>query len=417
MWLLRSTHKHINQETLNEYLDGRLRGKDLERVEQRLADCDACRLELEELQATVAIMRQLPMETPRRSFVMSAPPPEPARSRPALALRAPNWVYAGAASVAALALAVTISVDATGGLTSDPLRVDAPVTAQAPAATAEAVTAASGAAESAPPSTSVPDDDSTSALSMAAADPTVAEETGGGAGSGASAIESAVRPSATTAPRPALSGAGGTALPEPGLASEDAGAAPPPLAAAAPTPAPPEPAVREGGGAGTAGSVSPPEPAAPPLVTPTPAASLAMGGGPDAAPTIVPPAPSATPNPTALLDTAAQAAGPTIVASAGPEPQFAAATPEATPPLEARGPDEDTSAAQIPMTEETLTTKALTNEATATASAPAGLELLAEDGGKTSVWWRVLEAAAGVLAVAFLAGLAFRWRANRRYEA
>ena len=167
MWLLRSTHKHINQETLNEYLDGRLRGKDLERVEQRLADCDACRLELEELQATVAIMRQLPLETPRRSFVMSAPPPEPARSRPALALRAPNWVYAGAASVAALALAVTISVDATGGLSSDPLRRDAAVTAPVPAATAEAVTAASGAAESAPASTSVPDDDSRSARSMA----------------------------------------------------------------------------------------------------------------------------------------------------------------------------------------------------------------------------------------------------------
>ncbi len=413
MWLLRSAHKHINQETLSEYLDGRLRGKDLERVEQRLADCDACRLELEELQATVAIMRQLPMETPRRSFVMSAPPPEPARSRPALALRAPNWVYAGAASVAALALAVTISVDATGGLTSDPLRVDAPVTAQAPAATAEAVTAASGAAESAPPSTSAPDDGSTSALSMAAADPTVAEETGGGAGSGASAIESTVRPSATTAPRPALSGAGGTALPEPGLASEDAEAAPPPLAAAAPTPAPPEPAVREGGGAGAAGSVSPPEPAAPPLVTPTPAASLAMGGGADAAPPVVPPAPSATPSPTAQLDTAAQAAGPTIAASAGPESQFTAAAPADGQALGPRS----TTGAQGTSAVETEAEKALMVESPVPVAEPAEPDLVQEDGGKTSIWWRVLEAAAGVLAVAFLAGLAFRWRANRKYEA
>ena len=67
-------------------------------------------------------MQSLPMDAPRRSFVMSAPTPMPVRAQPNLALRAPNWVYADAASVAALFLAVTISVDATGGLTSDPLR-------------------------------------------------------------------------------------------------------------------------------------------------------------------------------------------------------------------------------------------------------------------------------------------------------
>ena len=67
-------------------------------------------------------MQSLPMDAPRRSFVMSAPTPMPVRARPNLALRAPNWVYADAASVAALFLAVTISVDATGGLTSAPPR-------------------------------------------------------------------------------------------------------------------------------------------------------------------------------------------------------------------------------------------------------------------------------------------------------
>ena len=107
MWIFRSTHKHIGQDTLSEYLDGRLQGRPLERVELQLADCDACRQELDELRATVSMLQALPMEEPRRSFVMSAPPPEPARARPNLALRAPNWVYAGAASVAALAFAVT----------------------------------------------------------------------------------------------------------------------------------------------------------------------------------------------------------------------------------------------------------------------------------------------------------------------
>ena len=144
MWIFRSTHKHIGQDTLNEYLDGRLFGRPLERVEQQLGDCDACRQELEELRATVAMLQALPMEEPRRSFVMSAPPPEPARARPNIALRAPNWVYAGAASVAALALAVTISVDATGGLSSGLDNQDFAITAQAPAAESEQVTGVSG---------------------------------------------------------------------------------------------------------------------------------------------------------------------------------------------------------------------------------------------------------------------------------
>ena len=134
MWLLRTAHKHIGQGTLSEHLDGRLRGRPLERVERQLGECDACRQNLAELQATVAMTRQMPMETPRRSFVMSAPPPEPARARPNIALRAPNWVYAGAASVAALALAVTISIDATGGLSSGSLSQDTAVTASAPVA-------------------------------------------------------------------------------------------------------------------------------------------------------------------------------------------------------------------------------------------------------------------------------------------
>ena len=77
MWLLRSTHKHIAQDTLNEYLDERLQDRALETAEQQLGECDACRLELEELRATVAMMQTLPMEAPRRSFVISAPPPNP----------------------------------------------------------------------------------------------------------------------------------------------------------------------------------------------------------------------------------------------------------------------------------------------------------------------------------------------------
>ena len=201
MWLLKRTHKHIGRDTLSEYLDGRLQWGDLERVEEQLEECSSCRLELEELQATVAMIRQLPMEAPRRSFLMSAPPPEPARRRPALALRAPNWVYAGAVSVAALALAVTISLDATGGLSSDPLRRDAALTAMAPAPTLERATTTS---ESAATSASQTEGDEAVPPQLAAAAPTAAtasqtapEEQ---AAAGTPNLEFAITPLPTPAP-------------------------------------------------------------------------------------------------------------------------------------------------------------------------------------------------------------------------
>ena len=86
------------------------------KIEGRLQACDTCRAELEELRATIAVVRQMPMEQPRRSFVMDAPPPQPVQTGKSFHLRAPSWAYAGAASIAVVALAVLVSVDATGGL-------------------------------------------------------------------------------------------------------------------------------------------------------------------------------------------------------------------------------------------------------------------------------------------------------------
>ncbi len=323
MWLLRSGHKHIAQDTLSEYLDGRLRGRRLERAERQLQICDACRRELEELQATVAMMRQLPMEPPPRSFVMSAPPPEPARARPALALRAPNWVYAGAASVAALALAITVSVDATGGLSPDPLRRDVEITTLAPAPASEQITITSG----------------------PAAEP---------------AIESASRPE-----EPPESGNDGTA--------------PPSLAAAAPSP-----------------------PATDQLIQVAPAGEGATALGAEKAPL-------ATSAPEAAAAAAPQDAGATLTESTRAEAASTAVVPEETPAQRAGGADRGISPV------ENQTAKTLTIEAPAPLPEPAGPARFDEDGGNgTSVWWRVLEAAAGTLTVVFLAGLALRRRASRR---
>ncbi len=116
-------HRHISPETFTGYLDGRLRPQTRERLDRVMAGCSDCRLEMESLRDTVAMLRQLPVITPRRSFVMSgAPQPVPQmiqQARPISPFRVPQWAYAGAASLAALALAVLVSVDASGLVSPD----------------------------------------------------------------------------------------------------------------------------------------------------------------------------------------------------------------------------------------------------------------------------------------------------------
>lgn len=133
MWIFR-LHQHINPQVLSEYLDGRLQGAARDRVARRLASCAVCREELESLLATVGLLRQVPVAAPLRSFTMAAPPAPLAASlrrvgsgrapltegklqrvrHAPLPLRMPPWVYAGAASVAVLVLAIVVSADATG---------------------------------------------------------------------------------------------------------------------------------------------------------------------------------------------------------------------------------------------------------------------------------------------------------------
>ena len=319
MWIFRSTHKHIGQDTLNEYLDGRLFGRPLERVEQQLGDCDACRRSLEELQATVAMLQSLPMEAPRRSFVMSAPPPEPARPRPHIALRAPNWVYAGAASVAALALAVTISIDATGGLSSGLDNQDFAITAQAPAAESEQATGVSGARSESGP----------------AGQPGIESAASATTDSDSSQDEVAPQSLAAVA----------AAAPEE-RSAQGGQEAPAPVAAAAPASQDQETTLA----------------AAPPVAPPAPEISGSDGGE------------SAETSQTAKAESIEE-------------------------PLEK------------PLIEETLI------DETPTELTPAGEFLDDVVTSPQSVWWRVVEIAAGALVAVSLAGLFFRWRAGRRDSA
>ena len=119
MWTIRRNHQHIKFDALSEYLDGRLQAGALDRVEQQLAACGVCRDELESLRVTVGLLRELPVAAPRRSFIMAAPPPVPVRPQPSTPSRLPQWAYAGAASMAAVVLAVLVSADATGLLSPE----------------------------------------------------------------------------------------------------------------------------------------------------------------------------------------------------------------------------------------------------------------------------------------------------------
>ena len=250
MWFLKSGHRHIKAETLNEYLDGRLGGNDLAKIEGRLQACDSCQDELEELRATIAVVRQMPMEQPRHSFVMDAPPLPPAPTRQSFYFRAPNWAYAGAASIAVIVLAALVSVDATGGLSP---AADSPevFVATAPQNRAAAPQAAATAASSAP---LVPQPQATTAA-LATAAAAVADTAGSTAltdlasqatkRDGTEAAESTVRQAAkggedsaaftvTTAAAPSDS----TAEEETGPPSAAAANAAEPLPESAQTPAP-----------------------------------------------------------------------------------------------------------------------------------------------------------------------------------
>ncbi len=63
--------RHPTDEELSLLLDGRLSDKDRRRVEEHLKACDECRAAFEDLQRTVALLRQAPRPVPPRAFTLS----------------------------------------------------------------------------------------------------------------------------------------------------------------------------------------------------------------------------------------------------------------------------------------------------------------------------------------------------------
>ena len=132
-------HRHLRPEILSEYLDGRLDQGHQELVARRLADCAACREELNTLQTTVSALRSLPdLPLPRSFTLPTAPSPDyPAnliRKQDPLVMKMPAWAYGSAASLAGLALALMLSAEAAGLASPASFETTGQTTGQATAA-------------------------------------------------------------------------------------------------------------------------------------------------------------------------------------------------------------------------------------------------------------------------------------------
>jgi len=111
-----SSHGRL-RDKLSAYIDGELRASAAVRLEEHLAGCEGCRLELEQLSATVVALHDLPEVQAPRSFTLSAE--RVAARRPQARAAAPLGLGVRlAAAGVAVALAAVFVVDL-GGLAGD----------------------------------------------------------------------------------------------------------------------------------------------------------------------------------------------------------------------------------------------------------------------------------------------------------
>ncbi|MEA1958676.1 MAG: zf-HC2 domain-containing protein [Chloroflexota bacterium] len=97
------------KEMLSPYIDGELAVSDVCKVEGHVAECEACRAELDSLSETVGLLRQVGMVEPPRSFTIAGPVPA-RRSMPLPAYAA----LRAASAFATLLLAFVFIADASG---------------------------------------------------------------------------------------------------------------------------------------------------------------------------------------------------------------------------------------------------------------------------------------------------------------
>ena len=137
MGLLRIGGHDRLRRLLSSYMDGQVTSAESVRVERHLAGCRECMAELENLRATVGLLRALPELAIPCSFTLDAVP------APALAPCRFGWATGMAATAAAVLLIALIAGDLTGLLrqTGQVMRVQGAVISEAPVVVAAAAAA------------------------------------------------------------------------------------------------------------------------------------------------------------------------------------------------------------------------------------------------------------------------------------
>ena len=382
-------HRHLRPEILSEYLDGRLDHRHQGLVAHRLAECAACREELNTLRATVAALQNLPdLPLPRSFTLPTAPTPDyPAEliRKPAppasLVMKLPGWAYGSAASLAGLALALMLSAEA-AGLTSPAFLVStAPATAPATAAPGDAGVAKeaqdeAGVAAKAEPLVAAPE---RAAQAEAPTDFQSAEAP-------QTAQRSAAAPTAEAAAK-----IGESALAENSLAEP---ASPAPEAAlAAPEP---QTAMAESQGAVAASDPASEEAVADAVAASDPASEEAAADA--AAATASDPA-----GEEGVADVLSDPPGEDVTAFSLTQSDDRATAPEdSLPSVQAKGtPVAPADSAQSPATEPKAPVENL------------GIPAQEYSAPSSITWWKALETMFAALTLAFLGGLFYRWRRNR----
>jgi anti-sigma factor RsiW len=98
------------QDDLSAYVDGQLTPRERARVEQHLDKCEACRVDLQALRHTVALMQSVPTVKPPRSFLI--PVREGTRQRGVRRQRLAYVYLQAATAVATVLLVLVVSGDA-----------------------------------------------------------------------------------------------------------------------------------------------------------------------------------------------------------------------------------------------------------------------------------------------------------------
>jgi hypothetical protein len=109
--LARIRHRRTRRQ-LSPYLDGMLSKQESSRLEEHLAQCQACREELADLRATIEALAELPLAEAPRSFALTAVPQRIEALRPAA--RRAEFGLGLATALAAFILAVVAAGDLLG---------------------------------------------------------------------------------------------------------------------------------------------------------------------------------------------------------------------------------------------------------------------------------------------------------------